>query len=142
MLDGRVKTLHPAVHAGILARRDLPEHNAALGEHGFGTIDLVACNLYPFRAVVTQEGGASLAEGIENIDIGGPTMLRAAAKNHADVIVLADPATTPPPSKRSPRAASTATPAAGSPGRPSSTSPATTAPSPSGSGTATSPRLS
>ena len=92
MLDGRVKTLHPAVHAGILARRDLPAHGDALAEHGFGAIDLVACNLYPFRAVVTQEGGASLAEGIENIDIGGPTMLRAAAKNHADVIVLADPA--------------------------------------------------
>ena len=92
MLDGRVKTLHPAVHAGILARRDLPEHGEALDRHGFGTIDLVACNLYPFRAVVTQEGGASFAEGIENIDIGGPTMLRAAAKNHADVVVLADPA--------------------------------------------------
>ena len=91
MLDGRVKTLHPAVHAGILARRDLAEHNEALASHGFGAIDLVACNLYPFRAVVTQEGGASFAEGIENIDIGGPTMLRAAAKNHADVIVLSDP---------------------------------------------------
>ena len=87
-----VKTLHPAVHAGILARRDLPEHGEALAGHGFGTIDLVACNLYPFRAVVTKEGGASLADGIENIDIGGPTMLRAAAKNHADVVVLADPA--------------------------------------------------
>ncbi len=92
MLDGRVKTLHPAVHAGILARRDLPEHGEALASHGFAAIDLVACNLYPFRAVVTREGGASLAEGIENIDIGGPTMLRAAAKNHAAVIVLADPA--------------------------------------------------
>ena len=92
MLDGRVKTLHPAVHAGILARRDLPEHGEALAARGFAAIDLVACNLYPFREVVTREGGASLAEGVENIDIGGPTMLRAAAKNHADVIVLCDPA--------------------------------------------------
>ncbi len=91
MLDGRVKTLHPAVHAGILARRDLPAHSEALAEHGFGTIDLVACNLYPFRAAVTRDG-ATFAEGIENIDIGGPTMLRAAAKNHADVVVLCDPA--------------------------------------------------
>ena len=91
MLDGRVKTLHPAVHAGILARRDLPTHQEALASHGFETIDLVACNLYPFREVVTREGGADFADGIENIDIGGPTMLRAAAKNHADVIVLADP---------------------------------------------------
>tara|TARA_B100001123_G_scaffold364284_1_gene422567 strand:+ start:43090 stop:44655 length:1566 start_codon:yes stop_codon:yes gene_type:complete len=91
MLDGRVKTLHPAVHAGILSRRDQPEHGDSLERHGFKTIDLVACNLYPFRSVVTQEGGASFAEGIENIDIGGPTMLRAAAKNHADVVVLSSP---------------------------------------------------
>ena len=91
MFDGRVKTLHPAVHAGILARRDLPADQEALASHGFAPVDLVACNLYPFRAVVTREGGADFADGIENIDIGGPTMLRAAAKNHTDVIVLADP---------------------------------------------------
>jgi phosphoribosylaminoimidazolecarboxamide formyltransferase/IMP cyclohydrolase len=92
MLDGRVKTLHPAVHGGILARRDLPAHLAALRERGIAPIDLVACNLYPFYATVTRPGGVSFEEGIENIDIGGPTMLRAAAKNHSDVIVVADPA--------------------------------------------------
>jgi phosphoribosylaminoimidazolecarboxamide formyltransferase/IMP cyclohydrolase len=92
MLDGRVKTLHPAVHGGILARRDLPAHLEALAAHGIGPIDMVVCNLYPFYATVTREGGVSFEEGIENIDIGGPTMLRAAAKNHRDVIVVVDPA--------------------------------------------------
>ena len=92
MLDGRVKTLHPAVHGGILARRDLPAHDAALQAHGIGHIDLVACNLYPFYATVTKPGGVEFDDAIENIDIGGPTMLRAAAKNHRDVIVLVDPA--------------------------------------------------
>ncbi|MGI8422500.1 MAG: bifunctional phosphoribosylaminoimidazolecarboxamide formyltransferase/IMP cyclohydrolase, partial [Chloroflexota bacterium] len=92
MLDGRVKTLHPAVHAGILARRDLPAHREALQQHGIAPIDLVACNLYPFRETVTRPGGVPFEEGIENIDIGGPTMLRAAAKNHREVIVLVDPA--------------------------------------------------
>jgi phosphoribosylaminoimidazolecarboxamide formyltransferase/IMP cyclohydrolase len=91
MLDGRVKTLHPAVHGGILARRELPAHMQALAEHSIGAIDLVACNLYPFYATVTKPG-VTFAEGIENIDIGGPTMLRAAAKNHRDVIVVVDPA--------------------------------------------------
>ena len=91
MLDGRVKTLHPAVHAGILARRDLPAHGEALARHEFAPIDLVACNLYPFRAAVTR-AGATFAEGVENIDIGGPAMLRAAAKNHAHVVALCDPA--------------------------------------------------
>ncbi len=91
MLDGRVKTLHPVVHGGILARRGLPAHMAALAEHGIGGIDLVCCNLYPFYATVTKPGGVSFEEGIENIDIGGPTMLRAAAKNHEDVIVVVDP---------------------------------------------------
>jgi len=90
MLDGRVKTLHPAIHGGILARRALPEHSAALAAHGIGHIDLVACNLYPFVETVTREG-VTFAEGIENIDIGGPAMLRAAAKNHADVVVVVDP---------------------------------------------------
>ena len=92
MLDGRVKTLHPAVHGGILARRDLPAHMAALAQHNIAGIDLVCCNLYPFVATVTKPGGVSFEEGIENIDIGGPTMLRAAAKNHNDVIVVVDPA--------------------------------------------------
>ena len=90
MLDGRVKTLHPVVHAGILARRDLDSHRAALAEHGISGIDLVCCNLYPFRDTVTKPG-VTFADGIENIDIGGPTMLRAAAKNHQDVIVVATP---------------------------------------------------
>jgi phosphoribosylaminoimidazolecarboxamide formyltransferase/IMP cyclohydrolase len=92
MLDGRVKTLHPAVHGGILARRDVPAHMAALAERTITGIDLVACNLYPFYATVTKPGGVPFDEGIENIDIGGPTMLRAAAKNHQDVVVLVDPA--------------------------------------------------
>jgi phosphoribosylaminoimidazolecarboxamide formyltransferase / IMP cyclohydrolase len=92
MLDGRVKTLHPGVHGGILARRELPAHMDALQQHNIGTIDLVCCNLYPFEATVTREGGVAFEDGIENIDIGGPTMLRAAAKNHRDVIVVVDPA--------------------------------------------------
>lgn len=92
MLDGRVKTLHPAVHAGILARRDLPAHMAALEAHGIGPIDLVACNLYPFYATVTRPGGVAFEEAIENIDIGGPTLLRAAAKNHEAVLPVVDPA--------------------------------------------------
>jgi phosphoribosylaminoimidazolecarboxamide formyltransferase/IMP cyclohydrolase len=91
MLDGRVKTLHPRVHGGLLARRDLPEHMAALAEHGIGTIDLLVVNLYPF-AQATARAGCTLEEAIENIDIGGPAMLRAAAKNWAHVTVLIDPA--------------------------------------------------
>jgi phosphoribosylaminoimidazolecarboxamide formyltransferase/IMP cyclohydrolase len=89
MLDGRVKTLHPAVHAGILARRDRPDHMTTLEEHGFTAIDLVVISLYPF--VKTVAGGADRATTIENIDIGGPTMIRAAAKNSASVAVLVDP---------------------------------------------------
>ncbi len=92
MLDGRVKTLHPAVHGGILARRDLPSHRQALAAHRIEPIDMVVCNLYPFVATVTREGGVALEQGLENIDIGGPTMLRAAAKNHRDVVVVVDPA--------------------------------------------------
>ncbi|CAI5977913.1 unnamed protein product [Closterium sp. NIES-64] len=92
MLDGRVKTLHPAVHGGILARRGLPAHMDALAAHNIGPIDVVAVNLYPFVATVTAQGGASLEKGIENIDIGGPTMIRAAAKNHENVWVVVDPA--------------------------------------------------
>ena len=92
MLDGRVKTLHPAVHGGILARRDLPEHTKALAEHGIGAIDVVIVNLYPFRATVTAQPPPEFADGVENIDIGGPAMIRAAAKNHAHVTVIVDPA--------------------------------------------------
>jgi phosphoribosylaminoimidazolecarboxamide formyltransferase/IMP cyclohydrolase len=91
MLDGRVKTLHPAVHAGLLARRDMPEHMAALAEHGIAPIDLVAVNLYPFEETAAKAGEASEAI-IEQIDIGGPSMLRSAAKNFASVTVVVDPA--------------------------------------------------
>ncbi len=89
-LDGRVKTLHPAVHAGLLARRDLPEHMKQLEEMGYGTIDLVAVNLYPFKATI-EKPGVTLEEAIENIDIGGPTMLRSAAKNYGGVLVVCEP---------------------------------------------------
>jgi phosphoribosylaminoimidazolecarboxamide formyltransferase/IMP cyclohydrolase len=91
MLDGRVKTLHPAVHGGLLARRDLPEHMAAIAEHGIGTIDLVAVNLYPFAQTAARAGVAP-ADVIEQIDIGGPSMLRSAAKNFASVTTVVDPA--------------------------------------------------
>jgi len=91
MLDGRVKTLHPAIHGGILARRDLPAHLAALEAHGLVPIDLVAVNLYPFQTVVNRDPTA-FAEAIENIDIGGPSLVRAAAKNHEAVTVVTDPA--------------------------------------------------
>jgi phosphoribosylaminoimidazolecarboxamide formyltransferase / IMP cyclohydrolase len=89
MLDGRVKTLHPKIHGGLLARRDLPEHMAALKEHGIAAIDLLAVNLYPFVATVMKPG-CTLEEAIENIDIGGPAMVRSAAKNWKDVAVLTD----------------------------------------------------
>jgi phosphoribosylaminoimidazolecarboxamide formyltransferase/IMP cyclohydrolase len=82
MLDGRVKTLHPKVHAGILARRDSSEHVATLAAHGIPPIDLVVVNLYPFRETVAK-AGCTLDDAIENIDIGGPALVRAAAKNHA-----------------------------------------------------------
>lgn len=90
MLDGRVKTLHPKIHAGILARRDMPEHMAALKQATIPTIELVVVNLYPFSQTVAKSD-CSLAEAIENIDIGGPTMVRAAAKNHQHVAVVTDP---------------------------------------------------
>ncbi|MCE9660166.1 MAG: bifunctional phosphoribosylaminoimidazolecarboxamide formyltransferase/IMP cyclohydrolase [Burkholderiales bacterium] len=89
MLDGRVKTLHPAIHGGLLARRELPEHMAAIEKHGIATIDLLVVNLYPFEATVARPG-CTLAEAIENIDIGGPAMVRSAAKNWRDVAVLTD----------------------------------------------------
>lgn len=90
MLDGRVKTLHPAVHGGILARRDLPDHLSTLAEHGLETIDLVCVNLYPFAATVARPD-VSLKDAIENIDIGGPAMIRSAAKNHDSVTVVVRP---------------------------------------------------
>jgi phosphoribosylaminoimidazolecarboxamide formyltransferase/IMP cyclohydrolase len=90
MMDGRVKTLHPKVHGGLLALRDNPEHVAAMEAHGIGAIDLVVVNLYPFEATVAK--GASREEVIENIDIGGPSMVRSAAKNHGFVTILTDPA--------------------------------------------------
>jgi phosphoribosylaminoimidazolecarboxamide formyltransferase/IMP cyclohydrolase len=89
MLDGRVKTLHPKVHGGLLARRDLPEHMAALKAHGIDTIDLLVVNLYPFEATIAKPG-CTLEDAIENIDIGGPAMVRSAAKNWKDVGVLTD----------------------------------------------------
>jgi phosphoribosylaminoimidazolecarboxamide formyltransferase / IMP cyclohydrolase len=90
ILGGRVKTLHPKIHGGILARRDLPEHLADLAQHGIRPIDLVVVNLYPFAATISKPG-VSLAEAIEQIDIGGPAMLRASAKNFAHLTVLSNP---------------------------------------------------
>jgi len=90
MMDGRVKTLHPTVHGGLLAVRDDPAHAASMEEHGIGAIDLVVVNLYPFEATVAR--GAERDEIIENIDIGGPSMVRSAAKNHAFVAIVTDPA--------------------------------------------------
>ena len=90
MLDGRVKTLHPKIHGGILARRDFPEHVQALAAHDIPCIDMVVVNLYPFVQTVARES-CSLEDAIENIDIGGPAMLRSSAKNHKDVVVLCDP---------------------------------------------------
>jgi phosphoribosylaminoimidazolecarboxamide formyltransferase/IMP cyclohydrolase len=91
MMDGRVKTLHPKVHGGILARRDLPDHVEAMREHGIPPIDMVVVNLYPFARTVAKPG-CSMEDAIENIDIGGPAMVRAAAKNHAFVAIVTDPA--------------------------------------------------
>ena len=94
MLDGRVKTLHPAVHGALLARRDVPEHMQAIEAHGIAPIDLVAVNLYPFRETAAR-AGVTPADVIEQIDIGGPSMLRSAAKNFAAVITVVDPADYP-----------------------------------------------
>ena len=93
MMDGRVKTLHPMIHGGLLAVRDDAGHAAAMEEHGIGSIDLVVVNLYPFAQTVTR--GAARDEVIENIDIGGPSMVRSAAKNHAHVAIVTDPADYP-----------------------------------------------
>ena len=91
ILDGRVKTLHPTIHGGILARRDLDSHRSELVRHGIGSIDVVVCNLYPFVQTVSRPD-STLMDALENIDIGGPTMIRAAAKNFPSVLVLVDPA--------------------------------------------------
>ncbi len=91
MLDGRVKTLHPAVHAGLLARREQGSDMAALEQHGYRAIDLVVVNLYPFRETVAQ-GNVPVAKAMTKVDVGGPTMIRAAAKSHKDVLVVVDPA--------------------------------------------------
>ena len=91
ILDGRVKTLHPKVHGGILARRELPAHMETLKENGIDTIDMVCVNLYPFRQTIAKVG-VTLEEAIENIDIGGPSMVRSAAKNWRDVTIVCDPA--------------------------------------------------
>src|ERR1700754_5015561 len=88
MMDGRVKTLHPKVHGGLLAIRDNKEHAAAMAAHSIRPIDLLVVNLYPFEATVAK--GADYDDCVENIDIGGPAMIRAAAKNHADVAVVVD----------------------------------------------------
>jgi phosphoribosylaminoimidazolecarboxamide formyltransferase / IMP cyclohydrolase len=90
MMDGRVKTLHPAVHAGILARPEHADDEGALADQGYGLVDMVVVNLYPFADAVAR--GADMAEAMENVDIGGPTMIRAAAKNHERVVVVVDPA--------------------------------------------------
>ena len=90
MLDGRVKTLHPLIHGGLLFRRDLPEHVAQAAAHGIAPIDLVVVNLYAFEKTVSRDG-VTRGEAIENIDIGGPSMLRSAAKNHEAVTVVCDP---------------------------------------------------
>src|SRR6478609_12106656 len=89
MMEGRVKTLHPKIHGGILARRDREDHVRAMEEHGIPPIDMVVVNLYPFEQTVARPG-CTMDEAIENIDIGGPAMVRAAAKNWKDVAVLTD----------------------------------------------------
>src|SRR5687768_16544320 len=89
LMNGRVKTLHPAVHAGILARRERAEDMQALRSHGYGPIDMVVVNLYPFHEAVAAS--KPLDEAMEQVDVGGPTMLRSAAKNHRDVLVVVDP---------------------------------------------------
>lgn len=91
LLSGRVKTLHPKIFAGLLAKRENPQHMRELEKHDIPVIDLVACNLYPFRKVVAREN-VELSEALENIDIGGVTLIRAAAKNYKDVAVLTSPA--------------------------------------------------
>ncbi len=90
MLDGRVKTLHPKIHGGILGQRENPDHVETMGKHGINPIDMVVVNLYPFEATIAKPH-CTLEEAIENIDIGGPAMIRSAAKNYRDVAVVVDP---------------------------------------------------
>ena len=90
MMDGRIKTLHPKVHGGLLGMRDNPDHVKMMKEHGIATIDLIVVNLYQFEKAISKEG-VTLEGAIENIDIGGPTMLRSSAKNFKDVTVIVDP---------------------------------------------------
>src|SRR2546421_7596740 len=90
MMDGRIKTLHPRIHGGLLALRDNPEHQAAMREHDIEPIDMVVINLYPFQETIAREG-VTLEEAIEQIDIGGPAMIRSAAKNFKDVAVVVSP---------------------------------------------------
>jgi phosphoribosylaminoimidazolecarboxamide formyltransferase/IMP cyclohydrolase len=94
MLDGRVKTLHPKIHGGILGRRDLASHQEQMAAHGIKPIDMVVVNLYQFEKAIAKPG-CTLEDAIENIDIGGPTLLRASAKNYQDVTVVVDPADYP-----------------------------------------------
>jgi phosphoribosylaminoimidazolecarboxamide formyltransferase / IMP cyclohydrolase len=94
MLDGRVKTLHPKIHGGILGRRDLASHQEQMAGHGIKPIDMVVVNLYQFEKAIAKPG-CTLEDAIENIDIGGPTLLRASAKNYRDVTVVVDPADYP-----------------------------------------------
>jgi phosphoribosylaminoimidazolecarboxamide formyltransferase / IMP cyclohydrolase len=94
MLDGRVKTLHPKIHGGILGRRDLASHQEQMASHGIKPIDMVVVNLYQFEKAIAKPG-CTLEDAIENIDIGGPTLLRASAKNYRDVTVVVDPADYP-----------------------------------------------
>jgi phosphoribosylaminoimidazolecarboxamide formyltransferase / IMP cyclohydrolase len=94
MLDGRVKTLHPKIHGGILGRRDLASHQEQMARHGIKPIDMVVVNLYQFEKAIAKPG-CTLEDAIENIDIGGPTLLRASAKNYRDVTVVVDPADYP-----------------------------------------------
>ncbi|MGA1824875.1 MAG: hypothetical protein ACMUIP_09435 [bacterium] len=90
MLDGRVKTLHPKIHAGLLARRDKPEHMEQLKKYNYPIIDMVVVNLYPFEQTIARDG-STFEDAIENIDIGGPTMLRSAAKNFEYIVVVVSP---------------------------------------------------
>ena len=131
MMDGRLKTLHPKVHGGILCRHDNPEDMQALAEHGILTFELVVVNLYPFEATVAREG-VTMDEAIEQIDIGGPTLVRAAAKNHAFTTIATDaePVRGDPRRRSRPTAARRSSCAAGWPARPSPTRPATTGRSP------------
>ena len=132
ILDGRVKTLVPQIHGGILGRRDVPEHVEQMRSHNIAPIDLVAVNLYPFEATVAA--GASDDDCVENIDIGGPALIRAAAKNHDFVTVLTDPAQYPDVIEALTRdGGTTSRSAAASPARRMHAPPPTTLPSPPGS---------